>query len=238
MTDFADFSITMTEADLKKFGEIQATLVKKQRDLDINLAISKLRTAGPKRNVAFIMRAKYKLDDLRALLPDDFDEDTIITEENTKEYGKKLSQLVDGIKELREFLNWEIDMQTQAATSPLGWKVVKQLESSENCDGSGSMTVEAIREAENKAMKRERELRTAKNFRHKEREDKSRSRGDNYRSKSRHYGEDSYRDRDHRREDGRDFYGRGRRYVKYPPGCLRCGSNDHKVADCRKEAKP
>ena len=144
--------------------------MKKQRDLDINVATSKLKNAGAKRDVSFIMKAKHKLEDIRALLPDDFDEDTVISEDNAKEYGKKLSKVVEGIKGLREFLDWEIDMQTQAATSPLGWKVVKQMESAENCDGSGSMTIESVREAENKAMKRERDLRSAKNFRLKERE--------------------------------------------------------------------
>jgi len=227
----------MSEAVLKKIGEIQESLMKKQRDLDINVAISKFKNAGAKRNVSFIMKAKHKLEDIRAILPDDFDEDTVISEDNTKDFGKKLSELVEGIKGLREFLDWEIDMQTQAATSPLGWKVVKQLESSEICDGSGSMTIENVREAENKAMKRERDLRAAKNFHQKEREERSRSKG-GYRSKPRHYGEDSHRDRDFGREDRRDYYGRGRRYTKYPPGCLRCGSMDHKVSDCRKEAKP
>ena len=154
----------MSESVLKKISEIQESLVKKQRDLDINVATSKLKNAGAKRNVSFIMKAKHKLEDIRALLPDDFDEDTVISEDNAKEYGKKLSKVVEGIKGLREFLDWEIDMQTQAATSHLGWKVVKQLESSEICDGSGSMTIENIREAENKAMKRERDLRAAKNF--------------------------------------------------------------------------
>ena len=212
---------------LQEMVAAQEKILQHKREVDIALTVSRFKGASTKRNLKFIMTSLDKLEDMRNLFPADLEEE-FITSENTNDFEKAIEKFCDLYKELKDHLSHEKNMQIAAATSPLGWKTVHQIESEEVIQGSDMLSKDFVREAEAKSMKHARELRTAKNFKEKEKEDRFKWRSgrggkhDSRREREREpYGT---KDRDYR---GGSRYRGGRFRGGRDDGCYNCGDPNH-----------
>ena len=199
----------------------------KQRKLDIAGEVGKLKNPNSKRNVGFGMGLLHKIEDLEAIFLTE-DESEVANGDNLDEVNLSIKEMKKLLGELKASVLHEVDMQTVAGTSPLGWKTVQQMEVGSK--SFGTCTSEDVRKAEKERMTYEREIKNV-------RQASSRGRG-SHRGPSRWgpaLGASSEK-RYHEREDDRTVKrGRGGRGGgALAAGCFRCGDLSHQVAACKK----
>ena len=203
----------------------------KQRKLDIAGEVGKLENPNSKRNVGFGLGLLHKIEDLEAIFLNE-DESEVANVDNLDEVNLAIKEMKKLLGELKSSVLREVDMQTIAATSPLGWKTVQQMEVGSR--SFGTCTSEEVRKAEKERMTYEREIQNA-------RQASSRGRGPSRwgpalgASSEKKYQERE-NDRYQEREDDRTFKrGRGGRGGGgLAAGCFRCGDMSHQVAACKK----
>ena len=199
----------------------------KQRKLDIAGEVGKLENPNSKRNVGFGLGLLHKIEDLEAVFLTE-DESEMANVDNLDEVNLSIKEMKKLLGELKASVLHEVDMQTVAATSPLGWKTVQQMEV--GSQRFGTCTAADVRKAEKESMTYEREINNA-------RQAASRGRG-NDRGPSRwgpDLGASSEKIDQERDDDGTFKRGRGGRGGgALAAGCFRCGDLSHQVAACKK----
>ena len=196
----------------------------RQRKLDIAEEVGKLKSEGAKRNVAFGLGLLHKIEDVSNIFRTEDDEE-LATKDNVAEVNLSIKELTKQLAELKTTVMHEVDMQTIAATSPLGWKVVKQLEVGTRQYATCSS--EDVRKAEKEKMSYDRDLKNA-------RASSARGRGHGKVGSSLFDGAKRYQERDDERASKRGRGGGRGGGSSAAAGCFRCGDVSHRVANCRK----
>ena len=135
--------------------------------------------------------------------------------------------MTDQFADLKQHIQHEVDMQIVAATSPLGWKVVNQMELGRETTSSLSVSSEEVRKAEKEKMSYDKDLRLAKGST----STAPRGAGGSRRGRGRARQDEVEVESPPKRGRGNARGGRGG--VRKPLECYRCGKG-HKVENCKK----
>ena len=145
---------------LRKTQEI---LKSSQRAAAIEQEIVKFKSPNTKRNIKFARDLLFGNDDMQELIKVEEGKD-FATKDNLAEVNEVIVLLRGMFREQRQKIQHEVDMQVIAATSPLKWKVVKQLEGGAELPDCVSVLNTELRKAEKETMAYERDLRNVFNY--------------------------------------------------------------------------
>ena len=209
MTESKQDEINVTVAGvLQHLKNNQTKLKESQRKAEIKAELLSYKTEAAKRNIQHNKECLFKIEDLKDVFPIKEGED-VITADNISESNEALKFLLDCLAKLEEKFQHEYDMQVVAATSPLGWQAVRQLEGGLELPGTVSITNAEVRKAEKDSMAYARDLRSAQNANKKRRAE---------------WYEDNA-------ENGQGGAVRG--IARGNDGtCWTCGSSEHRAKDC------
>ena len=201
----------------------QDMLKKNQRKEAIEREVALFRNEGTKRCVRFTRNLLNQVEDMEDVLKTENGKD-FASADNWEDVNAAVEEVKQMLKEHKESIQHELNMQVVAAKSPLKWKTVKCLEGGISLPSCVTLDSQEVRKAEKESMAFDRDLRTASNAFKRRREEYSfHGRGSGSSSVTGR-GTSSYRGR-----------GKGRGGVGgQVRACFRCGDIKHMIADCPK----
>ena len=165
-------AVKRMEAMEKKMAAMQVEQVearKRARKAAIKAECDKYSSKAIKRGVKVQMQDLHYLDDLEGgwseLAAADTEGTGVIKADNIAEANEVVDQMTTLLTKFRKHVQWELDMQIAAGTSPLGWGAVTQAElkkqREEGDDCVFSMKPEELRKIEQEKLTFDRQLRLA-----------------------------------------------------------------------------
>ena len=216
---------------LRHIKSAQQVLLQNQRAATIAAETAKFRSSSTKRNVSLLRQLLFGVQDMEEIFQVKEGEE-FATIDNVKDVNKAVGEMMSLLTKHKQALQHELNMQVVAASSPLGWKTVQQMEGGFNLPDCVTVENQEVRKAEKESMAYERDLRSAVAG---SRRGGKRAFGDvehpGQGEFKRGRGAQSYRGRNGRggRGGGVSSYGGGGERT-----CHRCGDTGHLVRYCTK----
>ena len=199
----------------------QEVLKTNQRKEAIEREVSCFRNQGTKRCVRFTRSLLNQVEDIEEVFKTEEGKD-FASAENWEDVNAAIEEVKRLLKEHKDSIQHELNMQVVAAKSPLSWKTVKCLEGGIDLPSCVTLDSQEVRKAEKESMAFDRDIRTASKRRREEEGSYGRGRGSwSFRGR----GASSYGSRSR----GRGGYGGGQERA-----CFRCGDTKHMIAACPK----
>ena len=205
---------------LQHLKDTQVVIQKKQREDAIAAEASRFRQAGTKRSVKFARTLINEVEDIEELLKVGEGEE-FATVDNLEDVNATVRRLKELLADHKRSIQHELNMQIVAATSPLKWKTVAQMEGGLSLLSCVTVDGSEVRKAEKESMAYERDLRNAS------------------RAVKRGAAEEEWSGASKRGRGG-SFRYRGRGGAVGAVGgkervCFRCGEKGHFIAQCGKD---
>ena len=148
-------------AVLEHLQKGQLLLQKSQREAGIQAEVNKFKGAGTKRAVKFTKELLFQCEDLADIFKVEEGEE-FATKDNLDDVNKAVLKFNTLLEEHKNSIQHELNMQIVAASSPLKWKTVKQLEGSLELPACVTIDSTEVRKAEKDSMAFARDLSVAK----------------------------------------------------------------------------
>ena len=145
---------------LQHLKDTQVVIQKKQREDAIAAEASRFRQAGTKRSVKFTRTLINEVEDIEELLKVGEGEE-FATVDNLEDVNATVRRLKELLADHKRSIQHELNMQIVAATSPLKWKTVAQMEGGLSLPSCVTVDGSEVRKAEKESMAYERDLRNA-----------------------------------------------------------------------------
>ena len=198
----------------------QEVLKSNQGKKAIEREVALFRNEGTKRSVRFTRNLLNQVEDIEEIFKTEEGKD-FASADNLEDVNLAIEEVKALLKEHKNTIQHELNMQVVAAKSPLKWKTVNCLEGGISLPSCVTLDSQDVRKAEKESMSFDRDLRTAFNASKRKREEDGKGRG----SWSMRGSSSSYRGR------GR---GRGGSVGGGERACFRCGNTQHLIAECPK----
>ena len=234
MSEGGDSSLNVGELNmevLKHMRSAQQVLLQNQRAATIAAETAKFRSSSTKRNVSLLRQLLFGVQDMEDIFQVKEGEE-FANVDNVQEVNRAVGEMLSLLTKHKQALQHELNMQVVAATSPLGWKTVQQMEGGLNLPDCVTVENQEVRKAEKESMAYERDMRSAVAG---SRRGSKRAFGDVEHpgpvESKRGRGGQGYRGRNGRggRGGGASSYGGGGERA-----CHRCGDTGHLVRYCTK----
>lgn len=201
---------------LQHLKQTQLVIQKKQREDAIAAEAGKFRSAGTRRSVKFTRSLLHEVEDMEELIKEGDDGEEFATSDNFEDVNAAVRKMREMLAAHKLSIQHELNMQIVAATSPLKWKTVAQLEGGLSLPSCVTLDGMEVRKAEKESMAFDRDLRSASKA-------VKRSGEEQVRGASKR-GRGSYRAR-----------GRGGALGGQERACFKCGETGHFIANCGKD---
>ena len=130
MSEGGDSSLNVGELNmevLKHMRSAQQVLLQNQRAATIAAETAKFRSSSTKRNVSLLRQLLFGVQDMEDIFQVKEGEE-FANVDNVQEVNKAVGEMSSLLNKHKQALQHELNMQVVAATSPLGWKTVQQME--------------------------------------------------------------------------------------------------------------
>ena len=146
---------------LQHLKDTQVVIQRKQREDAIAAEAGRFRHAGTKRSVKFTRTLIHEVEDMEELLKLGEGEEEFASVENLEDVNATVRRLRELLSDHKRSIQHELNMQIVAATSPLKWKTVAQMEGGLSLPSCVTVDGSEVHKAEKESMAYDRDLRNA-----------------------------------------------------------------------------
>ena len=132
---------------LRHIRSAQQVLLQNQRAATIAAETAKFRSSSTKRNVSLLRQLLFGVQDMEEIFQVKEGEE-FATIDNVQDVNKAVGEMMSLLTKHKEALKHELNMQIVAASSPLGWKTVQQMEGGFNLPDCVTVENQEVRKAE------------------------------------------------------------------------------------------